>query len=358
MLELIAPTVEGWMPLPKWTREWDEAIDLTPVNLNVLVPQAQQFAKDHLGAIDDRLVCLWIDPQWDFCHQSGSLFVGGAGGVDGVYDTWRYGRFLCGNLHRVNWLITTEDTHDRESIEHGYRLMDREGNCPPAFTMITSDDLLSGVWRVRPEYGEGLQAYYIEYVTAMEKNRGHGLFIWPYHCIEQTVGAMIMPYAKSVCEWWGAVRGKQVIHYRKDEHRDVEFHSVFRPDVRDDRFIDSCRPMVAKGMLLMQTLVRALEARRYVVFGGEAASHCVGWSVDDFATFVAETHPGSSAELLSRVVVLTDCTSAIVVRDENGVPIPGPTTDYRPATEQMFNRWRELGMILTESTVPVDVWMA
>lgn len=355
-IELIAPPVEGWMPMPKWTREWDEAIDLTPVNLNVLVPKAQQFAKDHLGVVDDLLVILWIDPQWDFCHQSGSLFVGGAGGVDGVYDTWRYGRFVCGNVHRIVAMYITEDVHERESIEHAYRLMDREGNSPPPLTMITSDDLRYGDWRVRPEYGEEMQQYYIEYVAAMEKNRGHGLFIWPYHCDEQTIGAMVMPYVKSVAEWWGAIRGKQAEHYRKDGHRDVEFHSIFRPDVRDDRFISSCMPMVEKGIALMESLIQALREGKYVVIGGEAASHCVGWSVDDLIDYILTNYADEASVLLSRIVILTDCTSAIVVRDENGVPIPGPTTDYRPAVEEMYTRWREHGLILTQSTVPVEEW--
>lgn len=357
MTDLIEPPVKGWLPLPKWTREWDEAIDLTPVNLNVLVPKAELFAKEHLGETNDQLVILWIDPNWDFCHQSGSLFVGGAGGVDGVYDTWRYGRFACGNVHRIAAMYISEDDHERESIEHAYRLIDHDGNPPPAFTMVSSEDLKSGVWRVRPEYGEEMQAYYIEYVSAMEKNRGHGLQIWPYHCIEQTVGAMVMPYVKSVAEWWGAIRGRQAEHYRKDGHRDVEFHSIFRPDVRDNRFISSCMAMVEKGQRLLSTLVLALFEGKYVVIGGEAASHCVGWSVDDLIGYILTNYPNEASVLLSRIVIFTDCTSAIVVRDENGEPIPGPSTDYRPAVEEMYARWRKHGLILTKSTVPVDDWL-
>ena len=272
-----------------------------------------------------------------------------------------WGRFVCGNLHQIARIIPTGDVHELLSIEHAYRLSDAEGNCPPAFTVVTSEDLRTGRWFVRPEYGETMRRHYAEVVAGLEIRRGYGLVIWPYHCIEETGGALMMPFAKSCCEWWGAVRGegKYVEHFRKENHRDFTFHSVFRSDMPDTIALGSAGEMDRRAKALRQTLIGDLVGKgRYVAFLGEAASHCLGWSVDDFVDEELIEILTKANVPMSHLVVLTDCTAPIVVRDARGEIIPGPTTDYRPATELMFDRWRNLGMTLVDSTVPVDEWAA
>ena len=354
---LLEPEVNGWMPKPYWVAYDESAIEDMgdSVDLNELVPEARAYANDHLGAVDDSIVCLWVDPQNDFCHRAGSLFVGGIDGNAGEADTWRYGSFITGNVHRIRRLITSTDEHEKESIDHGFRLMDADGNSPEPFTMVTNESLRNGEWMVRPEYGSKMQDYYLAYTEELERLRGHGIVIWPYHCIEETVGALITPFAKKCCEWWGAVRGLPVENLRKSNHRDIEFYSIFRPDVRSERFTSLAKDMVDRGDRLLASLLHEMNSGARVVFGGEAASHCVGWSVQDFIEYILEERDDYRS-LLRKIVVLTDCTSPIVVRDEEGNVIPGSTTDYRQSTYEMFDRWSSLGVVLAESMTPIDEW--
>jgi nicotinamidase-related amidase len=96
-------------------------------------------------------------------------------------------------------------------------------------------------------------------------------------------------------------------------------------------------------------LLQLLDADRIVV-AGQAASHCVRWSVDDLLARMRALDPA----LPRRVTVLRDGMSAVVGLDAEGRPIP--ELDFTAQAEDAFARWADLGVQIVESTLPMADW--
>lgn len=70
---------------------------------------------------------------------------------------------------------------------------------------------------------------------------------------------------------------------------------------------------------------------------GQAKSHCVAWTVDDLLTEILAQDPN----LVQKVYLLEDCTSAVVV--------PG-VIDFTDQANQTFNRFAQAGINIVKST--------
>jgi nicotinamidase-related amidase len=74
---------------------------------------------------------------------------------------------------------------------------------------------------------------------------------------------------------------------------------------------------------------------------GQAQSHCVEWTVEDLLAEIRARDAG----LAGKVVLLDDCTSAVVV--------PG-VADFTDAAERAYARFAAAGMRRALSTDPVE----
>mgnify|MGYP002625580761 FL=1 len=84
---------------------------------------------------------------------------------------------------------------------------------------------------------------------------------------------------------------------------------------------------------------------------GQAASHCVRASVDallDESERRAEGHEAVRERMSRAIVVLEDCTSAVVV----------PGADFTEAAEEALGRWRDAGVRIASSSQSVADWLA
>ena len=80
-----------------------------------------------------------------------------------------------------------------------------------------------------------------------------------------------------------------------------------------------------------------------MVFAGQAKSHCVAWTIHDLLEQILGTDP----KLVSKVYLLEDCTSPVVV--------PG-AIDYTDQADADFVRFAEAGMHVVRSTEPISTW--
>ena len=85
-----------------------------------------------------------------------------------------------------------------------------------------------------------------------------------------------------------------------------------------------------------------------IIIAGQAASHCVKASADDFMTEIRSRDPG----LLKKVYIMTDCMSAVTVPDGKG----GFFVDYTSEAEAAIETWRASGANIVKSTDPMDSW--
>jgi nicotinamidase-related amidase len=92
-----------------------------------------------------------------------------------------------------------------------------------------------------------------------------------------------------------------------------------------------------------QALIETLLGFDAVVIAGQAKSHCVAWTIDDLLHGVLERDRG----LASKVYLLEDCTSPVVIPD---------VVDYTDAADAAFRRFADAGMHVVRSVDPVADW--
>lgn len=122
---------------------------------------------------------LGIDIQTDFM-DNGALGVAGA-----KQDVIRLSQFLYKHMDKLSKIIVSLDTHEVKQIFHPCWWVDIEGNHPTPYTIIKASDLTEGKWRATVD--PALSKNYVRHLEKADKQ----LCIWPYHCINGTVGATL-----------------------------------------------------------------------------------------------------------------------------------------------------------------------
>ncbi|MBI1208901.1 MAG: nicotinamidase [Azospirillum sp.] len=307
-------------------------------------------------AAEDRLriELLLIDVQKDFCLPEGSLFVAGRSKVGAVEDTRRIAGFIYRNLHRLTRITPTMDSHFGMQIFFDAFWVDGSGARPVPFTMISADDVRSGRWQVDPAAahlvpgGDGRPDYdwavhqARHYVETLERAGKYSLTVWPYHCLLGDEGHALVGVLQAARMFHSAVRRVQSVVEIKGSNPWTENYSVFGAEVRD-RW-DGQGVLAEKNHNLIGRLVR----NDAVVVAGQAASHCVMWSLDDLVTEIAALDP----DLLRKVFILRDCCSPVVVFGADGAPV----VDFTDLTEAAFTRWAGLGVNLVGAGDDIADW--
>ena len=120
----------------------------------------------------------------------------------------------------------------------------------------------------------------------------------------------------------------------------MENYSVLGPEVRQ---LFNGQP-VERNTRFVEHLLR-YDA---LVIAGQAKSHCVAWTIDDLLSEILAKDP----KLASKVYLLEDCTTSIVVKDPGG----GVIFDYGPDADAAFEKFRNAGMHVVRSTDPIETW--
>ena len=81
-----------------------------------------------------------------------------------------------------------------------------------------------------------------------------------------------------------------------------------------------------------------------IIFAGQAKSHCVSASVEDFLGSIRN----KDEKLAEKVYLLEDCTSPVVIPD---------VVDYSDLADAAFNRFADAGMHIVRSTDNMESWL-
>lgn len=251
---------------------------------------------------------LVIDPQNDFCDISEdelpvdpksvsvekpaplfrpSLPVAGADA-----DMKRLAALIDRVGKKLYDIHVTLDSHNPVDIAHPSWWVNDKGNAPAPFTLISLDDVKNGIWRARNPL---TQAHSLRYVESLEANGRYMLVSWPEHCLIGSWGHNVHASVKGALDRWARSKLELVDFVTKGSNPLTEHYSAVQAEVPD--------PNDASTMLNGR-LIRTLKEADMVAIAGEALSHCVANTVRDIADNFGE-------ENIKKLVILTDCTSAV-----------------------------------------------
>ncbi len=241
------------------------------------------------------LQLLIIDPQNDFCHPDGALFVPGAD-----KDSVRTAGLIRRLGARIDAIHVTMDCHHLLDIAHPLFWVDNDGNPPAPFTIIGADDLASGRYRTSKP---ALQQRATAYVRQLAANGRYPLCIWPPHCLIGTWGNTIQDdIGRAVYGWENlSLQAADVIF--KGSNIWTEHYSAVQADVPDP---DDLATQLNAG------LIRSLASADVIGVMGQARSHCVANTVRDIAGNIGEEH-------IPKLVLIGDACSDVPGFEKLGI---------------------------------------
>ncbi len=301
------------------------------------------------GADRTRIHLLLIDLQKDFCFPQGSLYVAGRSGTGAIDDSRRIAEFIYRNLGVITATTVTMDSHYPYQIFFSSFWENAEGRPVAPYTFIDVEDIESGRLRPTPpiaswissgDYG-WLESQVKHYCRELKKTGKYQLYLWPYHCLLGSDGHPLAGVIQEARLFHSFARQVQAYVEIKGDNSLTENYSVLRPEVLT----------TFEGEALAQknsSFLRKLLDNDAVAIAGQASSHCVANTIADLLDEIAAQDPG----LVSKVYILSDCMSAVVVRDPSGQIV----ADFTPEAEAALARFAAAGMHVVKSTDPIESW--
>jgi len=237
-------------------------------------------------------ICLLIiDPQFDFCYRTGSLFVPGAD-----KDMKRLGDLIKKAAHRISKIYISLDSHEFTSIFHPCWFVDEEGNNPEPFTVITTKQIEKGVWI--PFFVDMVE-YTYDYIADLE-TAGKPHFIWPYHCLMSasyfSEGRSMVPSVSEAVHYFDRGNFGDVSYINKGMNGCTEQFSIFKAELPLEE--DPATQFNRK-------LLDDLESYDLVLVSGEAGSHCVAESLKDmYDNF-------TNKDSANKIILISDTVSPV-----------------------------------------------
>ncbi len=304
--------------------------------------EARAWAEAHgiRAATEDRerVALLLIDVQNTFCLPEFELFVAGRSGRGAVEDALRIATLLYRRLDRVTQVVATLDTHAAAQIFHPIFWLDEHDRHPAPHTVIRLEDVESGRYRVNsalapalaPREGFDVAAWGRHYARRLAEGGKYPLVVWPYHSMLGGIGHAMVSAVEEAVFFHSIARQSPTRLEIKGRYPLTENYSALRPEVSED---ETGAPLFAANRELVEHLLGFDE----ILVAGEARSHCVAWTVEDLLTEIR----ARDARLASKVVLLDDCASPVVV--------PG-VVDFTDTAEAAYARFAEAGMRRAKST--------
>jgi len=254
---------------------------------------------------------LIIDPQNDFTHPQGSLYVPGAD-----KDSERLTKMIRRHLKHIDDIHVTLDSHHLVDIAHPIFWVNDHGKHPAPFTTISVDDVQNGKWKTKiPAFQERALAY----VGALRANGRYDLTIWPPHCLIGQSGHNIFPMiSDALSEWEQQFAIVDLV--TKGSNIWTEHYSAVQADVPDPE---------DPSTQLNTRLIDTLEQADMIALSGQALSHCVASTIRDIADNFGE-------ENVRKMVLIEDTSS----------PVPG----FEPLADAFLQDMRARGMQTAKSS--------
>ncbi|MCG7344016.1 hypothetical protein MHZ92_07725 [Sporosarcina sp. ACRSL] len=268
--------------------KFEEIVDVrligghNPKKMNELAVLASKERIAPSSEDKEKVLFIGIDVQNDFL-ENGELAV-----PNSHIDVENMTRFIYDNLKKITSICVSMDAHDIEQIFHSSWWIDKDGNHPAPFTVITRVDVENGKWRATQQPEESK-----EYIEQLEKVGKKQLIIWPYHCLAGTFGAALEGQFSNIIHFHSMVRQTEIIKIFKGQDPLSEMYGIVKPEY-------------SKTDMANYEFLESLKGYQKIIIGGEAKSHCVLESVKQIVDYYK-----TDVELTSNIYLLKDCMSSI-----------------------------------------------
>lgn len=266
-----------------------------------------------------------IDPQNDFIGTDKGEPLAGRATLPvkgGVGDMKRLSKMIARTRRKLDDVIVTLDSHRPIDVAHPAMWIDRDGQHPKPFTIISSADVRAGIWQPRLP---ALRARMIRYTETLEAAGQYLLLIWPEHCLIGTWGHNVFEDLMAELLEWERREFANVEYVTKGTNPYTEHYGGLLAEVPDPD---------DPSTQLNTRVIRALQDADVIGIAGEASSHCVRATVTQIVDNIGADH-------LKKIHLVTDCMS----------PVPAaPGTPDFPAIAAAFLKDMEArGLHLTSS---------
>lgn len=268
-------------------------------------------------------VLVWIiDLQKDFVFTPA---MGATLSVDGAIESAARGiKFIVDNTHLITGIAASLDTHVPFQIFYPTWWINQQGQQPPPYTMITSQDIANGVWTPIIE-----PAWSINYVRELETKGKKTLMIWPFHCMNGSWGHSLIPALSEAIAFHSAARMSQPEFLVKGMIAQTENYSPFEPEVKV--------PNHPFGNLNTKFLDYSKQFDLIYVMG-QARTHCVLEAMRSATKYFA-----NQPDVISKFRFLMDCT--------DNIQIP----ELVKAADLEFKRFEQMGVRMVTHAMPIVI---
>ncbi len=278
------------------------------VDLVVIDPQNSFMGNDDGSAYMVKL---------DNKKLSASLPVPGA-----VSDMRRLAKMVDRVVGRINRIHVSLDTHHVIDVSHPGMWRNAQGEMPPPFTMISTEDIENGIWT---PHDPTLRQYMIDYTKELKRKGNFPLIVWTEHCLIGTWGHNVQIDVANALHRWQRATSTNVNFILKGMNYLTEHYGALEAEV----------PTSDPGTALNRRFLNTISPADIIGVAGEAETHCVMATVKQIANNIGE-------ENFKKFHILTDCMSPIPAQPD------GP--DYPTISKNFFADMAARGMTLTTST--------
>lgn len=274
--------------------KFNEIVDISaiggdnPIKINDLLKLASEEEVAPSSTDKQKILFIGIDFQNDFMEK-GELAV-----PNSHKDVENTTKFIYRNIEKITSIAVSLDTHMPHQIFHPSWWVDKDGNHPEPYTIISSTDIQDGKWRAVEKHKESE-----EYVHQLEKQGRMKLCIWTFHCIEGTYGAALEGQFSNMVHYHSILRKSPINKLIKGKDPLSEMYGIIKPEYDRNNYVNS------------QFLEQLVEYDK-ILIAGEAKSHCVLESLRQILEYYQD-----DMELTSRIYVLQDCMSSIPGFEQN-----------------------------------------
>jgi nicotinamidase-related amidase len=237
---------------------------------------------------------LLVDAQNDFAANginsngyNGTLYVTGAD-----KDMENVSNLINRLGSKISKIHATMDSHHVMQVFHPSFWIDKNGNNPRPFTIISVKDIENGIWQTTVNE---LKQQTLAYVRKLEAQGNYPLCIWPEHCLISGIGWCLVPCVHNAIVNWERVNKRETNYYLKGSFYLSEHYGALAAEV-----IFPEEP----STMINTSLIRSLQEADILLVAGEALSHCVKASIEQVAQAFGDDN-------IKKIILLSDCCSSV-----------------------------------------------